>query len=250
MGCSADAALEAVPAKWNPCYNPCLLLGLEQPEVIHEAYYSLGFRAESLAYWRLCRKMIDEATGSDYVIIVEQLPEQDLSEYWYVLVIARADRVAVYTGGTDPFGNIDLGDQDDEIDIASGSPGSAAPCHVGADKFREVLSVMKECDVWNQIDQIYAFPKYEQQPIGQAPVMIHVFRGADKQTIDFLLADPVPTPSAIAGRLELDSLKDSSQAWFGARQEITPTRERLFRQSLPARCVLNSALMLLANSRR
>lgn len=122
MGCSTGASLESVPAQWNSCYYPCLATAFDHPEVMNEAYYRLGFRAGSLEYWRLCQKVIEGEAHSDYVIIVEQLPEEDISQYWYVLIMARADQVTVYAGGINPLAGVDLGDQTDGDRAAKPSP--------------------------------------------------------------------------------------------------------------------------------
>jgi hypothetical protein len=72
--------------------------------------------------------------------------------------------------------------------------------------------------------------------------------------MDWLLAYPIMTPAAIRGRFELDVLKD-----FGSPKLAVPSathlevpaagapmwKEKLFERSLPARIVLNGALMLL-----
>ena len=255
-GCSHDAPLKAVPAQWNPSYHPCLATAFEQPRVMNEAYYRLGFRAGTLEYWRLCKKLVDEATDSDYVIIVEQLPEEDHSQYWYVLVMARADQVTVYTGGSRPFRKIDIGKPTDGPYITRVPEESDHIRSVGARKFEEVLQVMEECRVWDQGNQVFSFPKDVSPVIGGAPVMIHVFRRSDERRVEFLLADPVLTPSAIEKCCPMNALKDASLAWFGAPRTILEEagparlaeRERLFHRSLPARCVLNNALMLLASS--
>jgi hypothetical protein len=256
-GCSTPSSLDGPPGQWNPSYWAAIGRALLKSEVANGALHRLAWRSGLADYWRLSDKAVAVAPDAEYLIIVEQLPEGDASEYWFVLIAGRPGKAIAYTGKTKPFAQIDLGTEDGKgKEVKLPSMMTDAEHRLEGGGFQKLLGVMKEAGIWGQDPEVYSREEGAEM-IGQAPVMMHVYRRFDDRWVDFLLTDPVVTPMAIRGQFDLGTLKDPANAWFGAPrrvlQEISvgglSAREKLFTRALPARIVLNGVLMLLYNER-
>jgi hypothetical protein len=264
-GCENDGSRwEEAPGKWNPHYLDAMETDTSESPLGRAAFMSLAWRGELRSFWSLCERVLEIPATAKHVIIVEEMMADHPDQYAFVLVAEYDDQIVACRGPTDPA----VGAWETESDhrVWAAIEG-VEKVRIRPETWRRMLKVFKDVGVYGAESQTFP-PGHDAEPAPDfAPYMIHVYRGRDGCSRQFVSEYVELSPNAIRGDFSKRVLVDPNQIrspWHPSEDIDDETPPELaedyrlrykqwreeFERRLPARTVVNGVQMLLYDAGR
>ena len=232
VGCNGPKEYKPFRTHWNPCYSSCLSMAIDKPKTLETVASLLAWRSGITDYWRLVELTLAAGESPDHYLLIEQMPYDVDETYRFVLLVEVRGDWFIYTGRTPPL-------------WCEGDVGKTT-CLSGRKldpqgSVKSLLNCMKLLGVWDSSSEII-IPSEDQYPIGGTFMTVHIFRKSDNTNADFILLNPITSPSIITqGDMTLDRFKDISLA----DRVSNRSEENYFNRTLCARIVIDGLRALL-----
>lgn len=264
--CEAEhARWEGAPAKWNPHYLDAMELDTADSPLGLATFLSLSWRAECRAYWSLCEKVLEIPATAKHVIILEEMMTDHPNQYSFVLIAEYDDQIIAFRGPADrSFGPCETAEDRRAWAAIEG----LQVLKIRAEPFRKMLAAFEKTGVYKVDSQSFPPGPHAQPSPGCAPYLVHVYRGRDGSSRQFLSEYIGWSPIAIRGEftkdvlIDVDKMQDPMPVpseWIvdetdpvhaeEYRRNYRQWREE-FKRKLPVRTVVNGVFMLLYDAGR